>query len=204
MTEPDLTPARFIERVKTQAAVRLWTLGVLTCMLIALVSIGLESVQPVDMHGQLIEERIFQAKSRIETGMAQIEIKTGILKQRKRELQAEQHLTKRPDWSVVLALVARQFNEQLLMTGCQLGEAKDSGVRSSLGAIRDDVANGSVWMILTGVAEANSNVPGLIMRLESLGLFERVVMTGSQRESFAGGSRTAFTLACKISRGSEE
>ncbi|MEM6504541.1 MAG: hypothetical protein AAF711_03650 [Planctomycetota bacterium] len=204
MTEPDLTPARFIERVKTQAAARLWTLGLLTCVLIALVPIAVESTRPVDMHGQLTKERIFQAQSRIESGMAQIEIKAGILKQRKRELQAEQHLTKRPDWSVVLALVAGQFNEQLMMTGCQLGEAKDTRVRSSLGPIRDDVANNSVWMILTGVAEANSNVPGLIMRLESLGLFERVVMTGSQRESFAGGSRTTFTLACRISREGSE
>jgi len=29
-------------------------------------------------------------------------------------------------------------------------------------------------------------------------LLERVVMTGSQREAFAGSSRTSFTLACRV------
>ena len=53
-------------------------------------------------------------------------------------------------------------------------------------------------MIVSGVALANSDVPGLIVRLESLGLFERVVMSSSQRERIEGGSRTVFTLACRV------
>ena len=53
-------------------------------------------------------------------------------------------------------------------------------------------------MILTGVAENNSDVPGLILRLEQTGIFNRVVMTGTKREIFAGQQRTGFTLACQV------
>lgn len=198
MSMPDLTPTKFIERTQAQSAVRLWFYPLGLCALLAIVVIGLAHAKPVDTHGQLAKERVVQANARIDQVQALIKTKSAILSQRQRELQAEQHLTERPDWSGVLTLVARQFDEQLMMTGCQLGTADDARIRGGLGLLRAEVPDDSVWMILTGVAQVNSDVPGLIMRLEGLGLFERVVMTASQRETVAGGSRTTFTLACRV------
>ena len=198
MTMPDLTPTKFTQRVQTQAAVRRWMVPVVMCAVLGLVPIVLEHTQPADTHGQLAEERVQQANARIENAKPQIATKQALLSQRQRELQAEQHLTERPDWSGVLSLVARQFNGELMMTGCQLAPANDARVRNGLGALRSDVPEDSVWLILSGVAGSNSDVPGLIMRLEGLDLFDRVVMTASQRETIAGGSRTTFTLACRV------
>ena len=198
MNQPDLTPSIFIKRMQTRAAVRRWVIPVVACALISFVPIVLENTQAADTSGQLAEERMIQAQSRVETSKGLIDLKSALLSQKTRELQAGQHLTLRPDWSGVLTLVSRQFNDQLMMTGCQLGDASDTRVRGALGPIADDTPKDSVWMILTGVATANSDVLGLIMRLEQLGLFERVVMTGSQREAFAGNARTTFTLACKV------
>ena len=198
MSMPDLTPTKFTRRVQTQAAVRRWILPTVFCVLLALVPIVLEHTQPVDTHGQLAEQRIFQAKARTENAKTQIDVKQTVIAQRQRELQAVKHLTQRPDWSSVVQLVAQQFEGQLMMTGCQLAPANDSRIRNNLGALHSDVPDDSVWLVLTGIAGANSDVPGLIMRLESLGLFDRVVMTASQRETIAGGPRTTFTLACRV------
>ncbi|MBX2852735.1 MAG: PilN domain-containing protein [Phycisphaeraceae bacterium] len=198
MTMPDLTPAKFTKRVQTQAAVRRWLFPVVLCTVLGVAPIVLEHTQPADTHGQLAEERVQQANARTEKTKSQITSEQATLGQRQRELQAEQHLTERPDWSGVLSLVARQFGGELMMTGCQLAAANDSRVRTSLGTLRGDVPDDSVWLILSGVAGSNSDVPGLIMRLEGLDLFDRVVMTASQRETIAGGSRTTFTLACRV------
>lgn len=198
MNQSDLTPGIFIKRMQTRKAVHRWLIPVVVCALISFVPIVLENTQAADTSGQLAQERMIQAQSRVETSQSLIKSKSALLSQKTRELQAGQHLTLRPDWSGVLTLVSQQFNDQLMMTGYQLGDASDNRVRGALGAIADDTPKESVWLILNGVAAANSDVPGLIMRLEQLGLFERVVMTGSQREVFAGDSRTTFTLACKV------
>lgn len=198
MNQPDLTPTSFIQRMQSRAAVRRWMIPLVACALMSFVPILLENTQVADTSGQLAEERMVQAQSRVESGNGLIKSKTALLAQRERELQAEQTLTLRPDWSGVLTLVTRQFDDQLMMTGFQLGDASNNRVRGALGPIAADTPRDSVWLILNGVAQVNSDVPGLIMRLEQLGLFERVVMTGAQREAIAGGSRTTFTLACKV------
>jgi Tfp pilus assembly protein PilN len=198
MSGPDLTPKPFIKRVRKHEAIRRWLLPTTVCALAAIVPIFLEISMPTDTSGLLAQERMIQAKSRIETGQTQLTAKQTMLAQRERELKAVQHLTAKPDWSAVLNLVARQFDDQLMMTGFQLDDIKNNGVRTALGPLGKDVPGGSVWLILNGVATSNSDVPGLIMRLEELGLFQRVVMTGTRREAFAGGSRTSFTLACRV------
>lgn len=198
MTMPDLTPAKFTKRVQTKTAVHRWMIPAALCFVLGLIPIVLEHTQPADTHGQLAEERVRQANARIKDAKAQLIARQSMLSQRQRELKAVQHLIERPDWSGVLGLVARQFNGELMMIGCQLAPADDSRVRTSLGALRSDMPDDSVWLILRGVAGSNSEVPGLIMRLEGLDLFERVVMTASQRETIAGGSRTTFTLACRV------
>jgi len=198
MSGQDLTPRPFINRARKQSAIRRWTLPTSVCALAAIVPIFLELSKPGDTSGLLAQERMVQAQSRIETGRSQLESNQAVLAQRDRELKAVQHLTAKPDWHAVLTMVARQFDDQLVMTGFQLDGIDNNRVRNALGPLAKDVPAGSVWLILTGVANANSDVPGLIMRLEQLGLFQRVVMTGTQREPFAGGSRTSFTLACRV------
>lgn len=198
MNQPDLTPAKFNERVNAQAALKFWLTPIVACAILASVLIVLEGARPTDTSGQLARERMEQAHNRIESSQSQIEAQAALLAQRERELQAEKHLTLRPDWSGVIGLIAQQFDTKLMMTGCGLADANDAQVRNVLGEQLDEVPEGSVWMIVSGVAESNSDVPGLIVRLEALGLFERVVMATSQRERFANGSRTIFTLACRV------
>ena len=198
MTGPDLTPMPFIKQMRKHAAIRRWIAPIVLCVLAAVVPIFLEVSKPADRSSQLAQERVTQAQSRIANSEAQLASQSALLAQQERELKAEQHLTSRPDWRAVLMLITRQFDEDLVMAGLQLNKATDNQVRSALGPLASDVPEDSVWLIVHGFAAANSDVPGLIMRFESLGLFERVVMTASQRGTFAGSTRTTFTLACRV------
>jgi len=198
MNQPDLTPRTYIKRCQIRAATRLWMFVTAGCLVLCAVPIVMQMSSAPDPTTARAQERYLQAQSRLEMSNAQTQRLTQQLRQQERELQAVEHLTRRPDWSGVVQLVAQQFNQDLVMTGFQLDDASDSDVRRALGPLAQDIPDDSVWLILNGVAQTNRDVPGLILRLEGLGLFERVVMTGTQREPFAGGQRTGFTLACQV------
>lgn len=198
MTEPNLTPRPFLNQMHKQAVIRRWIAPVVVCSLAAVVPIFLELSKPADTAGQIARDRVTQAEARKQGSQSQITSKAKQLAQLERELKAGQHLTSSPDWGAVISLVSKQFDESLMLAGIELDDVQNSRVRSALGSLAADVPDDSAWMIISGFAETNRDVPGLIMRLESLGLFERVVMTGTQRETFAGGSRTRFTLACRV------
>lgn len=198
MTMPDLTPQPYLQRNRVQRALRPWLIAAALCALAAVSAIAANQGQGPDPAAARATERLAQAQSRIQQSTQSAKSLDQQLKQQQRALTAQQHLTQRPDWSEVIRRVASRFDDELVMTGFQLGKAGDRGVGSALGPLSADMPEDSVWLIVSGVAEANKSVPGLILRLEDLGLFERVVMTGNQQEPFAGRARTGFTLACRV------
>ena len=198
MTGVDLTPRPYYRRCRSRNALRVWASLAGVCLLMALAPIALESSQPVDQSASLAEDRLVIAKARINQNRVRLRTMQSQSYQFERELQAGAHLTRRPDWSELLNRIAAQFEGGILMTGVRLGSASDADVRRGLGVAAQDAPDESQWIILSGVAAENSDVPDLILRLESIGLFDRVVMTQAQRKSFAGGQRSGFVLACRV------
>lgn len=198
MSVPDLTPIPFLEQLRMRQALRRWIAPISLAGVVAVVPIFLAFSKPADRTGQLIEERVIQAEARTDDATAQVQTLRVLIAQRERELKAEQQLTARPDWKAVLTLVGQQFDENLVLAAIQLDDIDNARVRSALGPMAGDAPAGSVWLVINGFATANSDVSSLVTRLETVGLFEQVVMTGTQREPFAGRPRTTFTLACRV------
>lgn len=198
MSHADLTPKSYHTRCQIIFASRCWLLAVCLCAFAAAVPISIESTRRPDRSAAIAQERIVQAQARYEQNIGLVAQTKAKLKQSERELQASARLTQRPNWSAVMDRVAAQFQGKEMLTGFRLGTVSDNAVRSTLGPLAATVSTDSVWLVLTGVAASNSDVPGLILRLESLGLFDQVVMTGTKRETYAGGPRTAFELACRV------
>lgn len=198
MSNTDLTPKSYHVRCRSRMVMRRWVLAATVCTFFVVLPISIESAQPPDRSAEIAREKTVQAQARLEQTRSASEALTAQLRQHERELQAGRHLTRRPDWSEVLKRVASQFDGRVMMTGFRLGSPSDSRVRSGLSSAAQDAPADSVWVILTGVAAENSDVPGLILRLESIGLFDRVIMTEAQRQTYAGGQRSGFILACRV------
>ena len=198
MTPPDLTPSPFTRRIRVNRVVRAWSVAVGLCALVAVVPVALEQTRAPDPSAARARERLMLAQNRLEKSKVELKSLNRLLKVHERELLAERHLTERPDWSAVLKLVTRQFDKRFVMTGFSLADSDDSQVASMLTQSGLDDSGQSVWLMIDGVAESNSDVADLIMRVEGLGLFQRVVMTGTKRELFAGEQRTGFSLACRV------
>ena len=197
MKAVDLTPQTYITRNRARIVVRYWVLAAALCTIAAVLPISIESARQGDHAADLAREQIEQAQLRQEQNKSAAVKISNQLTLVERELQAQAHLTQRPDWSDLIARVASQFDGQV-MTGFRLGPLSSSKVREGVGPTAASAPADSVWLVLDGVAETNSEVPGLILRLESLGLFDRVVMTKTERRSFAGAPRTGFVLACRV------
>lgn len=198
MSSGDLTPRTYLKRCRSRTALQRWVAVACMCAVASSVPIGIESARAPDRTVSVARERMAQAQNRYIQSEAAAAQMSHILKQSERELQAESLLTRRPNWSELLRRVALQFEGKMMMSGFRLGTVADPQVRASLGQVAADVPADSIWLVLIGVAGANSDVPGLIIRLEELGLFDRVVMTGTKRELYAGAPRTGFVLACRI------
>jgi|GEM_PF-2380238 len=198
MNSHDLTPAYYTKRTSVHKALRQWSLLLLLSISLIFLSAAIGSTRIRNEQAGSVKQRMEQVTARLEQARSEARIIETALQQHKRELQASQRLTNRPEWGRVLSLVASQLDERVMMTAINLGRASDAKVRTAMGQLGADVPADSAWLILSGVAESNSDVPALIMRLEKLGLFESVVMTGTQREMFAGGHRTVFNLSCRV------
>lgn len=198
MSRTDLTPRNYHTRSQARLALRVWLLAVGVCALLAIIPISIETSRQPDRSVALARERMAQAQTRLVQSQSTAKVVAEKLKQKQRVLQAQAYLTEQPDWSELINRVAGQFDANVMMVGFRLGKLSDGKVRSSLGELGKDAPQDSVWLVLSGVAQSNSDVPGLILRLEQLGLFERVVMTRTERESFGGARRTGFVLACRV------
>lgn len=198
MSLVDLTPRSYLKQCRSRTALQRWVLCGCLCALVAAVPIGIESSQQPDQSAWVARDRILQAESRMAKTQVLTQSVTAEWIQQERKLQASSHLTQRPDWSEVMGRVAAQFDGPVVMTGFRLGTLSDPTVRAALGAIAGDVPEDSIWLVLSGAAGENSDVPDLILRLEAMGLFERVLMTETRREAFAGAPRSGFILACRV------
>lgn len=195
---PDLTPVTYLNRGRTRGALRRWVVATVVCAITAAAPIAILSTQGSDSQAAQAEERFAQAQARITQSDTAAKQAAAALIKSERELHAAEHLTKRPDWGGVIRLVTRQFGDRVMMQSLRLAGSDDSAVRGALKTLGPEAPEGSVWLIVSGVAGENSDVHALVLRLEQLGLFDRVLMTGTQREVFSGQQRTGFMLACRV------
>lgn len=194
----DLTPESYVKHRQIHSIVSAWSAAVACAGLICLFAVLLEHSRADESALRDTSERIARLQTQVKQATSKTETIHADIERYQRELKAEQDLTTRPDWSSAMNVVAAAFNEKVVMTGFSVGSPSDTGVSGSLGAMASDAPPDSRWMTLRGVAQSNTSVPDLISRLESIGLFEQVVMTQNQRDRFAGDARIRFTLACRL------
>lgn len=102
-----------------------------------------------------------------------------------RQIAGARVLSERPDWSTMLRLVATAAGPEVLLHDFSLGT---TGATIDAGA----------WVALRGFASDPGTVSAFALRLEALGLFDRVTIESSRREPFGGRTATSFNLRCEL------
>ena len=112
------------------------------------------------------------------------------LNEQKLILTAERSISDQPDWSLLLTYLADDvMGDQIVLSGCTLAP---SAPGDKTGAADAD----ALVFTLTGYALSTADVSQFILRLEQIGLFDKVTLARTNREPYLAGQAIAFEARC--------
>jgi len=120
-------------------------------------------------------------------------------------LAASREVRSQPDWSILLATLARQLRDEVVLNGCKLTPVKSGppaeGGNTEPGASEPreaPLAQRNYQLTLSGLGRTQTAVSKFVLRLEHIDLFSEVRLTKSNRRPFLGGEAVAFRIDCSI------
>ena len=132
-------------------------------------------------------------------------------------LDAARAVARQPDWSVLLGMLAQSVGDDVVLTTCKLqadrpadrtdatprvGSTRSPGAAGASPTAAATVAPGSRFTLeLGGLGRTQASVSQFVLRLEQLGLFERVTIVKTGREMFGEHESIGFRLEATIGGG---
>lgn len=134
------------------------------------------SFAALDSSGPDLAARLKDAQARLESAKAEFTRSAAALNAERRKVEAASVVSKHPDWSVVLELLARSCSPGLSLTRVDLSRLE---VRSADDATRglgkNAAAVGGGYSIgVQGTAPTQSDATSYVLALERSGVFDRV------------------------------
>ncbi|CAN5703043.1 hypothetical protein BH09PLA1_BH09PLA1_08040 [soil metagenome] len=110
-----------------------------------------------------------------------------------------------PDWSLLLAIISSTIDDDILLTSTKLDVATASEARPASRPSNSEkdspLAPPSLMTIsLHGMARSQAAVTQFALRLENLGLFERVDLGRSSRQTIGATEANVFRIECLLNR----
>jgi len=112
------------------------------------------------------------------------------------KIDANNAVGQQPDWSILLALLARNLGSDVVLKHCELdldrpGRAPDADQG-------DDSPRRNFVLEVNGLGRTQTAVSAFVLRLEKAGLFDQVKLIRTSREDFMSGKAVSFQLACTL------
>jgi len=119
-------------------------------------------------------------------------------------IKANQLVGGHPDWSLLLMLLARNMNDEVVLHQCSLGPQTDAGAAAPVLAAAGDANATGAWRLdMTGYGRTVTSVSQYALALERTGLFQEVRLLKTVRQPFLAGSATHFQIQCALGAGAE-
>ena len=123
-------------------------------------------------------------------------------------LNAARAVALQPDWSIVLAALAKSLGEEVVLSSCKLDTQTAAAPAPSPAASSADADKAKkkpskpepvrVVLSVNGFGRSQVAVSQFVLRLEQMKLFDRVKLIKTSREPFLGGEAVAFQLECLL------
>jgi len=195
MSDINLVPASYRVSCMRRKALKLWAVAASVLAVACALTILMEQARNGAGGHSAEQEQVTDAQQQLEQIDAKISQIQVALQASQRQSTTVGAAAGQPDWQQLLVLVSWQLGDKAVLTRCALGSETSQAILPALAA--EDLQE-SNWLILEGMAEGYSDVPALVLRLEELGLFDRVKIAQIRPKSFGGEERTGFTIACQI------
>lgn len=184
----------YAERAR-QRAIRIWSGVVGLCLfaMLGMIVIGAGSTQAPDTTD--LQGRLSAANQQTDQLVLQISRSRQRMALAQRELASANQVVEQPDLSLLLQIVGQQLGQDAMLSSVRIGAAEESTIRQVVGNSADPSRR---WLVVTGIAEDHQAVPAIVLRLEALGLFEKVVLQETFPETYQGLPRVGFRVACQM------
>src|SRR5688572_14747818 len=156
-----------------------------------------------------VAQQLAQLPGEIDTSRRALTNLQAQLAEAQAKLDAARTVAEQPDWSVLLGLLAQSLGEEIVLTSCKLdsdaveGDRPVNAQRAGPGAQPAEpqpprLSGARYTVLLSGLGRTQSSVSQFVLRLEELGLFERVTILKTNREMFGEHESIGFRLEATI------
>ena len=172
--------------------IRVWTAAVIGYSLLVLIGClfyrGLSVSYNIDtMHHDISDYQLTLAELKQKQDSIRPE-----LKEQQLILSAGRSITDQPDWSLLLTYLADEvLGDNVVLAECSL--APDDKQQDAL-----EVNKTPLVLTLSGYAQTAPDMSKFVLRLEEMGLFERVKLTRTNREPFLKTQAITFEVKCSM------
>ncbi len=190
MNIANLMPRHRLIATRRRARLRAWTTGL--AAYVAVLAVGflaagrIASASAGDVP-RMVEDARAQARTG-ELASKKLRAEVSTLSTR---LSAARAISQHPDWSVLLGIIAGLRGDDLVLSTIDLSPAapppKASPGRPAMYSLR-----------LAGASRNHASVTAFVLRLESTGLFESVMLTDTRASESDGEARVSFQLRCTL------
>jgi len=113
------------------------------------------------------------------------------------KLRSAQAVGRQPDWGVLLGLLARNVDDDVVLEFCRLRQSDRP--RSGKGASAAARLDQPLVLDLGGLAMSQAVVSRFVLRLEKTGLFDQVRLVNTNQREFLKKDAVVFRLECLLS-----
>jgi len=199
-----------------RARFRAWTIGASAYALVCVVAFAASGAIDV-AEDPTVATDLAQLPAQIDASQRALTTLRAQLAEAQARLDAARAVAHQPDWSVLLGLLAQSLGDDIVLTTCRLEAEHPSdraaatssppgGINRAAGgggtgapAAAPIVGPGSRFTLeLTGLGRTQAAVSRFVLRLEQLGLFERVTIVKTGREMFGEHESIGFRLEATL------
>ena len=121
-------------------------------------------------------------------------------------LEASRAMGDQPDWSILLALLAKELGDEVVLDHCRLicldeGDrhgSQNTAISTNPAAANVPLGQRRYELSLGGFGRTQTAVSRFVLRLEHIELFGKVKLTKCNRQPFLAGEAVAFRIQCLI------
>ncbi len=196
----NLIPAYRLEAHRHRQHVRQWVIRVCVYAAGALGVCVLAHVTWDTGHPNL-EPQIRRTQAQIKTLNGSIASANTTLARTRRSLQANQQLRDHPDWSLLLAYLAKAIDAELVLRECTLEPHQIQAATNQPVTDRqpsNPIPPRAYQINLRGLGRSQAAVSRFVLRLEQTGLFDQVKLVDTSLEPFLSNKAIGFRVTCGL------
>ena len=174
-----------------------WVTGLLAYGLVLLAGY-LVTVRYAAADSQPIDQESRKTSRQLENSGKAVVSLTQELGQAQKKLWTAQAVGQQPDWSHLMTLLSQNLDDTIVLNLCRLQKTKPAESPAKKGDAPDAAVHAQLGLELEGYAKAQSNVSEFVLRLEKLGLFDKVKLVKTTRQEYLKAQAVAFRLECTL------